>query len=71
MRRLGVWQPSNVKTANALLNALHGDARKTYQRYSSLLVLLTWHSDLASHHEVICVGDILSAIWTLRHVTVL
>ena len=34
MRRLGVWQPSDVKTANVLLNALHADARKTYERYS-------------------------------------
>lgn len=37
MWRLGVWHPSNVKTANALLNALHGDARKTYERYFRLL----------------------------------
>ena len=39
MWRLGVWQPSDVKTANALLNALHGDACKTYERYCRLLVL--------------------------------
>ena len=32
MRRLGAWQPSDVKTANALLNALHADAHKTYER---------------------------------------
>lgn len=33
MRRLGVWQPNDVKTANALLNAVHADATTTYERY--------------------------------------
>lgn len=50
MRRLGVWQPSDVKTANALLNALHADADKTYERYSWLLVLRTRHDDSLACH---------------------
>ncbi len=33
MQRLQIWQPSHVKTANALLNAVHADATTTYARY--------------------------------------
>ena len=40
MRRLGVWQPADVKTANALLNVLHADAAKTFERCYILLMLL-------------------------------
>lgn len=32
MWRLGIWQPSDVRTANALLNALHADACKVFER---------------------------------------
>ena len=33
--RLGHWKHADVKTANALLNALHTDPIETYNRYSS------------------------------------
>ena len=36
MQRLGFWQPNDVRTANALLNALHTDATETYKRYCFL-----------------------------------
>ena len=39
MQRLGFWQPSDVRTANALLNALHTDATETYKRYFMLFRL--------------------------------
>ena len=32
MRKLGIWQPNDVKTANTLLNAVHTDAAITYDR---------------------------------------
>ena len=37
MRSLGIWQPTEVKTVNALLNAFIRDADEVYRRYSSLL----------------------------------
>lgn len=33
--QLGHWKPTDVKTANALLNALHTNLNATYNRYSS------------------------------------
>ena len=33
--QLGYWTPKDVKTANALLNALHLDLGRTYDRYST------------------------------------
>ena len=42
--RLGHWTPRDVKTANALLNALHMDLNATYDRYCSTAVICasTW-----------------------------
>ncbi|KAA6424792.1 MAG: hypothetical protein FRX49_04966 [Trebouxia sp. A1-2] len=36
MQRLQIWQPTHVKTANALLNAVHADASTTYARFAKL-----------------------------------
>lgn len=36
MRSLGVWKPSDVKTANALLNATLSDPDKVFERYAGL-----------------------------------
>lgn len=36
MQQLQIWQPANVKTANALLNAVHADATTTYARFARL-----------------------------------
>ena len=60
MQRLGVWQPNDVKTANALLNAVHADATTTYERYmhvcssSASLVVPDRIATPALHQQVFC-----------------
>ena len=41
--RLGHWSPRDVKTANALLNALHADLNATHDRYCSTAVIVLAH----------------------------
>ena len=36
MQALGVWRPSDKKTANALLNAILSDADQMFDRYTLL-----------------------------------
>lgn len=54
MQRLQIWQPTHVKIANALLNAVHADATTTYARYMHICSMpwaqcVTQQADVVEH----------------------
>ncbi len=52
MQRLQIWQPTHVKTANALINAVHADATTTYARYMHICSM-PWGQSIAQQADVV------------------
>jgi len=52
MQRLQIWQPADVKTANALLNAVHADATTTYTRYIHICSM-PWGQSITQQADVV------------------
>ena len=56
MRRLGFWQPNDVRTANALLNALHADTDAAYLKYAALRSRINKSIATSGQKMIVCCG---------------